>query len=62
MKARETEVGFPQSFADLVATVKPAVVNISATTTVKIPGGPFRHFLVPMRPYSDKELMVTILQ
>ncbi len=47
MKARETVVGFPQSFADLVQKVKPAVVNISTTTTVKIPGSPFRHFFGP---------------
>ncbi len=44
MKAKETVVGFPQSFADLVQKVKPAVVNISTTTTVKIPGNPFRQF------------------
>lgn len=37
-------VGFPQSFADLVEKVKPAVVNISTEKTVRIPGSPFRHF------------------
>ncbi|MDA8432717.1 MAG: DegQ family serine endoprotease [Nitrospiraceae bacterium] len=37
-------VGFPQSFADLVERVKPAVVNISTTSIVKVPGGPFRNF------------------
>ncbi len=37
-------VGFPQSFADLAEKVKPAVVNISTTTTVRIPGNPFQHF------------------
>ncbi len=47
MKGGYTVVGFPQSFADLVAKVKPAVVNISTTTTVKIPGSPFRHFFGP---------------
>src|SRR5512143_3825096 len=39
--------GFPQSFADLVARVTPAVVNISATTTVTVPGNPFKHFFGP---------------
>ncbi len=39
-----TVVGFPQSFADLVQKVKPAVVNISTTSIVKVPGGPFRDF------------------
>ncbi len=56
MKAKETVVGFPQSFADLVQKVKPAVVNISTTTTVKIPGGPFRHFFGPEEgggPFGD---------
>ncbi len=47
MKGGYTVVGFPQSFADLVQKVKPAVVNISTTTTVKIPGSPFRHFFGP---------------
>lgn len=43
--AKKTEfVGFPQSFADLAEKVKPAVVNISTTSTVKVPGNPFRHF------------------
>lgn len=37
-------VGFPQSFADLAEKVMPAVVNISTTSTVRIPGHPFRHF------------------
>lgn len=32
------------SLADLVEKVKPGVVNISATTTVRAPGNPFRHF------------------
>jgi serine protease Do len=40
-------VGFPQSFADLAERVKPAVVNISTTTTLRIPGSPFRHFFGP---------------
>jgi serine protease Do len=37
-------IGFPPSFADLADKVKPAVVNISTTATVKIPGNSFRHF------------------
>ena len=40
-------IGFPQSFADLAEKVKPAVVNISTTSTVKMPGNPFRHFFGP---------------
>jgi serine protease Do len=44
MKREYTVVGFPKSFAGLVEKVKPAVVNISATSVVKIPGAPFRHF------------------
>lgn len=48
-------VGFPQSFADLAEKVKPAVVNISTTSVVKIPGGPFRHFFGPDEggPFGD---------
>ncbi len=46
-KGAYTVVGFPQSFADLVTKVKPSVVNISTTSTVKIPGSPFRHFFAP---------------
>jgi len=38
---------FPPSLADLVDMVKPGVVNISATTTVKVPGNPFNHFFGP---------------
>lgn len=55
MKAGETVVGFPQSFADLVAKVKPAVVNISTTSIVKIPSRPFRHFFSPDEggPFGD---------
>jgi serine protease Do len=40
-------IGFPQSFADVAARVTPAVVNISTTSTVRIPGNPFRHFFSP---------------
>lgn len=44
MKSSSEYIGFPQSFADLAEKVKPAVVNISTETTVKMPGGPFKHF------------------
>ncbi len=37
-------VGFPKSFADLAEKVKPAVVNISSTSIVTVPGNPFRQF------------------
>ncbi len=43
----EVVVGFPRSFADLAEKVRPAVVNVSTTTTVTIPGSPFRHFFGP---------------
>jgi len=48
-------IGFPQSFADLAEKAKPAVVNISTTTTVRIPGSPFRHFFGPdeQGPFGD---------
>jgi serine protease Do len=46
-KMKEEVIGFPQSFADLAEKVKPAVVNISTTTTVRVPGSPFRHFFGP---------------
>jgi serine protease Do len=48
-------VGFPQSFADLAEKVKPAVVNISAETTLRVPGSPFRHFFGPRGedPFED---------
>ncbi len=38
---------FPPTLADLVDKVKPGVVNISTTTTVRVPGNPFRHFFGP---------------
>ena len=47
MKGGYTVVAFPKSFADLVQKVKPAVVNISTTSTVKMPGNPFKHFFGP---------------
>ncbi len=43
----ERVIGFPKSFADLAEQVKPAVVNISTTSTVKVPGNPFRQFFGP---------------
>ncbi len=52
----QTEViGFPQSFADLAEKVKPAVVNISTTTTVKVPANPFSQFFGPNEqgPFED---------
>jgi serine protease Do len=47
IKGRSEYVGFPQSFADLSEKVRPAVVNISTETTVRVPGSPFRHFFGP---------------
>ena len=46
---------FPPTLADLVDKVKPGVVNISTTTTVRVPGNPFRHFFGPddQGPFSD---------
>ncbi len=37
-------IGFPKSFADLAEKVRPAVVNISTVSTVRVPGGPFHQF------------------
>ena len=37
MKGGTEVVGFPRSFADIAQKVSPAVVNISTTTTVRIP-------------------------
>ncbi|MBP1733443.1 MAG: hypothetical protein H6Q55_3872, partial [Deltaproteobacteria bacterium] len=43
-KARPVDAaGALPSLADLVEKVKPGVVNISTTTTVRVPGNPFRH-------------------
>ena len=55
MKGGTEVVGFPRSFADIAQKVSPAVVNISTTTTVRIPGGPFRHFFGPdnQEPFGD---------
>ncbi len=46
-KNRTEVLGFPKSFADLAEKVRPAVVNISTTTTVTIPGNPFRQYFGP---------------
>jgi serine protease Do len=47
-------VGFPKSFADLAERTKPAVVNISSTSIVKVPGNPFKHFFGPQEgPFGD---------
>ncbi|HEX9078698.1 MAG TPA: DegQ family serine endoprotease [Desulfuromonadaceae bacterium] len=46
-KGKIEEIGFPRSFADLAEKVKPAVVNISTTSTVKVPGTPFHQFFGP---------------
>jgi serine protease Do len=43
-KAKTEFVGFPRSFADLAEKVRPAVVNISTTSTVTVPGTPFHQF------------------
>jgi serine protease Do len=53
-KAGMEVIGFPQSFADLAQQVNPAVVNISTTSVVKIPGNPFRQFFGPDEgPFGD---------
>ncbi len=46
-KGKTEFVGFPQSFADLAEKVRPAVVNISTTSTVTVPGSPFHNFFGP---------------
>jgi len=46
-KEQTKVVGFPQSFADLSKQVTPAVVNISTTTTVRIPGNLFQQYFGP---------------
>ncbi len=48
-------IGFPKSFADLAEKVRPAVVNISTVTTVRVPGGPFNQFFGPggESPFGD---------
>jgi serine protease Do len=46
-KEKTEFVGYPKSFADLAEKVQPAVVNISTTSTVTVPGNPFRQFFGP---------------
>ena len=46
-KGSSQVTGFPKSFAELAQKVTPAVVNISTTATVKVPGNPFRQFFEP---------------
>jgi len=54
-KGKSEVVGFPQSFTELVEKARPAVVNISTTSTVRVPGHPFRHFFGPREesPFGD---------
>src|SRR5271157_57111 len=53
-EGRAEAIGFPQSFAELAKKVTPAVVNISTTTTVKVPGNPFKQFFGPHDgPFGD---------
>ena len=54
-KGKSEVVGFPQSFTELAEKVRPAVVNISTTTTVRVPGHPFRHYFDPKQegPFGD---------
>ncbi|HET6459537.1 MAG TPA: DegQ family serine endoprotease [Syntrophales bacterium] len=53
-KGRTEAIGFPKSFAELAKEVTPAVVNISTTTTVKVPGNPFKQFFGPHGgPFGD---------
>ena len=47
--------GFPRSFADLAEKVKPAVVNISTTSTVTVPGNPFHQFFGPGQEGEDDQ-------
>jgi len=47
VKNRTDIIGFPQSFTELAKIVTPAVVNISTTSTVMVPGNPFKQFFGP---------------
>jgi serine protease Do len=53
--AASAMVGTNPGFVDLVDRVKPAVVNISTSRTVRTPGNPFQHFFGPFRgsPFGD---------
>lgn len=46
-KGRTEVTGFPQSFSELAKMVRPAVVNVSTTSTVRVPGNPFKQFFGP---------------
>jgi serine protease Do len=50
------------SFADLAEAVKPAVVNISAVSTVKIPGNPFQFFFGQGNQDEEKGQVETFLK
>ena len=54
-RAASEITGANAGFVDLVDRVKPAVVNISTSRTVKNPGNPFQHFFGPFRgsPFGD---------
>jgi serine protease Do len=50
------------SFADLAEAVKPAVVNISTLSTVKIPGNPFQFFFGPEGQDQDRGQLDSFLK
>jgi len=54
-RAASEIVGTNPGFVDLVDRVKPTVVNISTSRTVRTPGNPFQHFSGPFRgsPFGD---------
>ena len=53
-KGQAEVTGFPQSFAELAKIVTPAVVNVSTTSTIKVPGNPFKQFFGSQdEPYGD---------
>ena len=53
-KGQAEMTGFPQSFAELSKMVTPAVVNVSTTSTIKVPGNPFKQFFGSQdEPYGD---------
>ncbi|HOD35844.1 MAG TPA: Do family serine endopeptidase [Syntrophales bacterium] len=54
-RAAAEAVGATAGFVELVDRVKPAVVNISTSRTVRTPGNPFQHFFGPFRgsPFGD---------
>ncbi|HMK48837.1 MAG TPA: trypsin-like peptidase domain-containing protein, partial [Thermodesulfovibrionales bacterium] len=51
---REEVTRFPSSFADLAEKTKPAVVNVSTVSKVKMEGNPFKEFSGPDEgPFGD---------